>query len=512
MAVRNPLVDGLGLRQTENMTVAAVPHHDDDRRYEALLSRDRRFDGQFIAGITSTGIYCRPSCPAPVRPLRKNVRFFSTAAAAQSAGLRSCKRCQPDASPGSPEWDLRGDLVSRAMRRIERGDIDRIGVAGVAAALHISERHLHRTLHEAVGVGPLALARAQRANLARILLETSSIPITEVAFASGFSSVRQFNDTIRAVYDRTPTELQKRSRPGARLTDGPAVDLTLWLAARWPIDLEWMFTFHTTHGIPGVTAGEDRPDQPWQFRRCLSLTNGSGSVVVTADRVSNPERPGVWASFALDKIADLAEAISTVRAMFDLDADPELVSEHFEHDTHLARFFSERPGVGVPGSADEFEASVAAIIGQQISVAGARTLLGRLVAAARADGGDDLTTFPTAGDIAELDLASIGLTTRRAATISALATSVASGELLIDVGENRDEIRQQLLQLPGIGPWTTDVISMRALRDPDVMLASDLVIKRRLTELGVDDTDQWAPWRSYVACTLWATRDVEVNT
>lgn len=493
------------------------------RWYDALVSRDRRFDGQFIAGITSTGIYCRPSCPAPVRPLRKNVRFFPTAAAAQAAGLRSCKRCQPDASPGSPEWDLRGDLVGRAMRRIERGDIDRVGVGGVAAALHISERHLHRVLTEAVGAGPLALARAHRANLARILIETSTMPITDVAFASGFSSVRQFNDTIRAVYDRTPSELRRirhtthQSGVGLdadALTNEPtsAVELTLWLSARWPIDLEWMFAFHQGHGIPGVTSTGDLSATPTRyFERTLTLTRGSGSLVLRADEQTDPDRPGIWATFSLDNIADLSDAIAKARAMFDLDADPQLIAEHLGSDAHLARFFAARPGVGVPGSADGFEAAVSAIIGQQISVAGARTMLGRLVEVHQKTAHTTRTLFPTADELVELDLDSIGLTSRRVKTIRALATAVAGGELTIDVGADRNEIRRQLLSLPGIGPWTADVIAMRALRDPDVMLASDLVIKRRLTELGVEDTAAWAPWRSYVACTLWATRDQEVS-
>ena len=486
-----------------------------DRCYDALVSRDRRFDGQFIAGITSTGIYCRPSCPAPVRPLRKNVRFFPTAAAAQAAGLRSCKRCQPDASPGSPEWDLRGDLIGRAMRRIERGDIDRIGVGGVAEALHISERHLHRVLTEAVGAGPLALARAQRANLARILIETSTMAITDVAFASGFSSVRQFNDTIKAVYDRTPSELRKARRhtnTAAPSPDAPStVDLTLWLPARSPIDLDWMFAFHRGHGIPGVSSIDD-PNYPHSrlFERTLSLNNGTGTLSLHAEEEPDATRPGLWASFSLDNIADLADAIAKARAMFDLDADPQLIADQFANDRTLAPLFTERPGVGVPGAADGFEAAVSAIIGQQISVAGARTLLGRLVEAHRVLVPSGRVVFPTAGHVAELDLDSIGLTTRRAQTIRALAIAVAEGELTIDVGGDRRDIREQLLKLPGIGPWTADVIAMRALRDPDVMLASDLVVKRRLDELGIEQTSQWAPWRSYAACTMWATRDLEV--
>ena len=192
------------------MMLAMTPlRFDEDRCYDALVSRDRRFDGQFIAGITSTGIYCRPSCPAPVRPKRSNVSVFATAAAAQQAGFRSCKRCRPDAAPGSAEWDNRGDLVGRAMRLIESGEIDRVGVAGLSEQLHVSERHLNRLLNAELGAGPKALARAHRANLARILVETTTMPITDVAFASGFSSVRQFNDTIRSVYDRTPSELRK---------------------------------------------------------------------------------------------------------------------------------------------------------------------------------------------------------------------------------------------------------------------------------------------------------------
>ena len=484
----------------------------DDQLFDALLSRDRRFDGQFIAGITSTGIYCRPSCPAPVRPLRKNVRFFPTAAAAQRAGLRSCKRCHPDASPGSPTWDLRGDLIGRAMRLIERGEIDRSGVVGVANALHVSERHLHRLLTETVGAGPLALARAQRANLARILLQTSEMAITDVAFASGFSSVRQFNDTVRSVYDRTPTELRAAAPKGQTalgIESASEVTLTLWLAARWPIDLEWMFGFHNGHGIPGVTHAVD-PDDPDVFRyeRTLSLPLGAGSVLVSAEKKVDADRPGVWATFSLENMADLADAIATVRSMFDLDADPQVIADHFSSDPVLAPVFLQRPGVGVPGSADPFEAAVSAVVGQQISVAGARTLLGRMVEACNARNNADRLLFPSAEQVLEADLTNVGLTTRRATTLQHLASAVVDGELNLSLGGDRAETRDQLLCISGIGPWTADVISMRALRDPDVMLASDLVIERRLAAIGAEevDTEPWAPWRSYVACTLWATR------
>jgi len=482
---------------------------DEQRCYEALVSRDRRFDGWFIAGITSTGIYCRASCPAPVRPKRANVRFYPTAAAAQVAGFRSCKRCRPDATPGSPEWDRRADLVGRAMRLIAQGEIDRIGVAGVAERLHISERHLHRVLTEAVGAGPLALARAQRANLARILIETTQISVTDVAFASGFSSVRQFNDTIKSIYDHTPTQL-RTATPKSELAPGPnssrsnpeLIELGLRLPARAPIETEALFDFFAGHGVPGVTNGDST-----SYRRTLSLTGGRAEVEVsTAD-----DYVGVWARFGLQNMGDLADAIGRTRRAFDLDADPDMIDDRLNRDKVIARLRRQRPGIRVPGAFDGFEAAVSAVIGQQISVAGARTLLGRVVTAIAGPNNETdhkmpTELFPTPAELLDARLTGLGLTTRRVSTVQALAKAVLDDDLNLDPGSDRDQTRQQLLELPGIGPWTTDVIAMRALGDPDVMLAGDLVIKRRLDELGIGDTSHLSPWRSYVACTLWATR------
>jgi len=480
------------------MTAPAPLRFDEDRCYDALLSRDRRFDGQFIAAITSTGIYCRPSCPAPVRPKRKNVQVFATAAAAQLAGFRSCKRCRPDAAPGSPEWDQRGDLVGRAMRLIERGEVDRVGVAGVASQLFVSERHLNRVLNQALGAGPIALARAQRANLARVLLETTTMTVTDTAFASGFSSVRQFNDTMRAVYARTPTEIRK-ARVKSSGTPSTGVELRLWLPAREPIDHAWMFNFLAGHSLPGVSTGTDG-----SFERTLRLAGGPGFVSVEADPA---DAAGVWATFTLENIGDLSDAIARVRRLFDLDADPQHIDETLGADPKLGPLRQQRPGVRVPGAVDGFEAVIGAIIGQQISVAGARTLIGRLVAAANPDRLDDeWSYFPTSEELVELDISQIGLTTARQRTIRAVSNAVVADDLALDVGVDRAETRTHLLALPGIGPWTADVISMRALGDTDVMLAGDLVIKRRLEELNITDTTHLAPWRSYAACTLWATR------
>ena len=479
---------------------------DEDRCYDALVSRDRRFDGQFIAGITSTGIYCRPSCPAPVRPKRANVRVFATSAAAQQAGFRSCKLCRPDAAPGSAEWDHRGDLVGRAMRLIERGEIDRGGVAGLAAQLHVSERHLHRVLNEELGAGPKALARAHRTNLARILLETTSMPITETAFAAGFSSVRQFNDTIRAVYDRTPTELRRQR--GASSSESPSgVELRLWLPAREPIDHEWMFGFLSGHGIPGVAEGDES-----SHRRTLRIDGGLATLTASPGK----EASGIWADFELSELSMLAPAIAMTRRLFDLDADPAYIHEALDRHSVLGRLRRLRPGVRVPGAVDGFEAAIGAIVGQQISVAGARTLLGRLVTAVGANADSNADTdpsaitsmFPNADQLLHTDLDNLGLTTRRVKTIHALAEAVADGRLRLDVGADHEDTRQQLLSLPGIGPWTADVIAMRALGDPDIMLATDLIIRRRLEALDITDTTALAPWRSYAACTLWATRDM----
>jgi AraC family transcriptional regulator of adaptative response / DNA-3-methyladenine glycosylase II len=475
---------------------------DESRCYDALVSRDRRFDGQFIAAITSTGIYCRPSCPAPVRPKRQNVRVYATAAAAQQAGFRSCKRCRPDAAPGSPEWDRRGDLVGRAMRLIERGEVDRIGVQGLADRLHVSERHLNRTLNEAVGAGPISLARAQRANLARILLETTPVSITDTAFAAGFSSVRQFNDTIRAVYDRTPTELRRAATTPSR-TGSSGVDLRLWLPARQPIDHEWMFGFLSGHATPRISSGNGS-----SFTRTMGLAGGPARVSAHG---SETDHVGLWATFELSCISDLADAMTRTRRLFDLDADPEHIDETLGADPVVGPLRRQRPGVRVPGAVDGFESAIGAIIGQQISVAGANTIMGRLVEASIEQEAPPLATFPGPAQVAAIDLRPLGLTTRRQATIRALTEAVLRDEVDLDPQADREETRKALLALPGIGPWTADVIAMRALGDPDVLLASDLVIGRRLAEIGITKTNHWAPWRSYVTCTFWATRDTDAS-
>ena len=340
-----------------------------DTCWSALATRDARFDGWFYVGVVTTGIYCRPSCPA--RPHPENVRFYATAAAAQAAGLRACKRCRPDAVPGSPEWDRRADAVGRAMRLVADGVVDRDGVSGLAAALGYSERHLGRLLIEEVGVGPLALARARRAHAARILLETTDVRVTDVVWAAGFGSVRQFNDTIREVFAMAPRELRARSRRGAR--PAPGEGIALRLPARAPLDADGLLDFFAARAIAGIDEVDGEV-----YRRSLSLPNGPGVVELTLDG-----SPTVGARFRLHDLRDLGTAAQRCRALLDLDADPVAVGDALGADPVIGPLVRARPGLRVPGTVDGFELAVRAVLGQQVSVRGAATLAGAARARAR---------------------------------------------------------------------------------------------------------------------------------
>jgi AraC family transcriptional regulator of adaptative response / DNA-3-methyladenine glycosylase II len=474
---------------------------DPDRCYRACEARDARFDGWFFVGVRTTGIYCRPSCPARTAA-RANVEFHPTAAAAQRAGFRACKRCRPDAAPGSPAWDPRGDVTARAMRLIADGVVDRDGVGGLAGRLGYSERQVHRLLVAEVGAGPLALARAQRAQTARVLLETTSLPITEVAFAAGFASLRQFNDTIRAVFAGTPTELRRR----ARAADGAAPGvLSLRLAVRAPFAGDELVGFLGARAVVGVETVVDGT-----YRRALTLPHGAGTIALT------PQPGHVQAELRLDDLRDLTAAVQRARRLLDLDADPAGVSAVLERDPLLRPLVAATPGRRVPGHPDGHELLVRAVLGQQVSVAGARTLAGRLVTrwGKPLDVADGSVThrFPEPAVLADADLSDVGLTAARARTVRAVAAAVAEGALVIDPGVDRDELRARLVALPGVGPWTAEYILMRAVGDPDAFLASDLGVRRALDALGVASdarstasrADAWRPWRAYANVHLWS--------
>ena len=482
---------------------------DSETAYRAMQSRDARFDGWFFVAVTTTGIYCRPSCPATT-PRRKNVSFYPTAAAAQAAGFRACLRCRPDAVPGSPQWNLRADVAGRAMGLIADGVVDREGVAGLAGRLAYSPRHLRRLLTEQLGAGPLDLARAQRAQTARLLIETTAVPFNDVAFAAGFTSLRQFNDTVRAVFALTPTEIRRRAgrrRHGA--ASPPAAppepgSLRLRLPRREPFDGVALLGFLAARAVPGVeeVAGDT-------YRRTLRLPHGDAIAQLT------PRAGYVECRLGLDDLRDLAAAVARCRALLDLDADPQAVDAVLERDPLLGPLVRNAPGRRVPGTVDGAELAVRTVIGQQVSVAGARTVAARLAAALgrplAAPRGDLLVTFPTAEALATADPALLPMPTARRRTVLKLAQAIADRWLAVSGAADRDELRGRLREIPGIGEWTVSCILMR-LGDTDAFPAGDLGVRRALEALDRPHdaasaallAEPWRPWRSYAVQHLWS--------
>lgn len=494
-------------------------HTDRDRCVRAVQSKDARFDGWFFTAVHTTGIYCRPSCPA-VPPKPRNMTFYPSAAACQQAGFRACKRCRPDTSPGSPEWNQRADVVARAMRLIADGVVDRDGVTGLAARLGYSTRQVERQLLAELGAGPLALARAQRAQTARILIETSELPMADVAFAAGFASIRTFNDTVREVFALAPTELRSRAPKSAKGTPGA---LQLRLPFRAPLNPDNLFGHLAATAVPGVE--EWLPHSPngvggtptGAFRRTLRLPYGHGIVALT------PQPDHIACRLTLSDLRDLTVATSRCRRMLDLDADPVAVDDQLRTDPVLAPLVDKAPGRRVPRTVDEAEFAIRAVLGQQVSTAAARTHAARLVTA-YGDPVDDpeggLThLFPTAEALAGLDPGTLAMPRTRRTTFTTLVARLADGTLHLGPESDWPETRARLLQLPGFGPWTVDVIAMRALGDPDAFLPTDLGVRRAAQELGLPATPAaltaraaaWRPWRAYAVQYLWATGDHPIN-
>ncbi len=497
---------------------------DDETRYRAVDSRDARFDGVFFTAVTTTGIYCRPSCPA-VTPKRVNCTFYPTAAAAQGAGFRACRRCRPDSVPGSSEWNHRADLVGRAMRLIGDGVVDREGVAGLAGRLGYSSRQLQRQLTAELGAGPIALARAQRAQAARLLLQTTGLPVTEVAFAAGFASVRQFNDTVREVYDRTPSGLREEGGRGSRPV-APVGALSLRLAYRGPIDSEHLMDFLALRAVPGVeevvpAAGAGSRAAARRgvrtYRRTLALPHGHGIAEVDSLGAGVPaDRGWLDCRLSLADLRDLTTAVYRLRALFDLDADPAAVAEQLGADPVLGATVLRRPGLRSPGHVDPHELAARAVLGQQVTVTAARTLAARLAARygvplPEPSGGLTLL-FPTAAALAEADPADLAMPAARQQALRGLCAALADGTVRLDAGTDREQAGAELLALRGIGPWTVGYLRMRALADPDVFLPGDVGVRHGLRRLGqredageaVRTAGAWAPWRSYAVHQLWA--------
>ncbi|WP_067821151.1 AlkA N-terminal domain-containing protein [Actinomadura kijaniata] len=484
-------------------------HEDVERCVRAVRSKDARFDGWFFTGVVTTGIYCRPSCPV-VPPKPENMRFYPSAAAAQQAGFRACKRCRPDTSPGSPEWNHRADVVARAMRLIADGVVDREGVPGLARRLGYSTRQIERQLRAELGAGPLALARAQRAQTARLLIETTALPMGDVAFAAGFASIRAFNDTVREVFALTPTQLRDRvARGHPAATSG---SLSLRLPFREPLCPDNLFGHLAATAVPGVEEWRDGA-----FRRTLRLPNGHGIAAL------RPRPDHVACTLTLTDLRDLTIAISRCRWMLDLDADPVAVDDLLRADPALAPLVDKAPGRRVPKTADAEEFAVRAVLGQQVSTAAARTHAARLVTA-HGDPVDDpaggLThLFPTPEALAGLDPDALAMPRTRRTTLTTLIGALASGAVDLGVGADWDRARAGLAELPGVGPWTIETIAMRALGDPDAFLPTDLGVKVAARALDLPATPAaltrraaaWRPWRAYAVQYLWATGDHAIN-
>ncbi|MEP6697894.1 MAG: AlkA N-terminal domain-containing protein, partial [Pseudonocardiales bacterium] len=407
--------------------------------------------------------------------------------------FRACRRCRPDTAPGSREWDARGDLAARALRLVADGTVDAEGIGGLARRLAVSERHLHRILVAEVGAGPLALARTRRAQTARLLIEATALPLIDVCFSAGFASVRQFNDSMRAEFGCPPGDL--RRHPPAPV-DGMAGGLVVRLPYRKPFDVPALLGWLASRAIAGVEEVSRST-----YRRVM--TTGDSQLPVTLE----PADGHVVLRCRIDDVRNLAGVVQRCRRLFDLDADPASVAAVLSADPALAALVTARPGLRVPGGVDGFELAMRAILGQQVSVAGARTLAARLVARfgkplTAPDGG--LThAFPAADAVAAGDLDGLGLTGTRVRAVTALAEAVAEGHLDLSPGADRQQTRERLLALPGIGPWTVDYIAMRALADPDAFPETDLVLRRAMSRHAITETERWRPWRAYAAMHLW---------
>ncbi|WP_232677909.1 AlkA N-terminal domain-containing protein [Nocardioides sp. R-C-SC26] len=482
---------------------------DPETCYRAASSRDRRFDGMFYVGVTSTGIYCRPSCPART-PARRNMTFHPSAASAQTAGFRACKRCLPDAVPGSPAWDVAADLAGRSMRLIADGVVDREGVDGLAQRLGYTSRHLNRVLVSELGAGPAALARARRVQIARVLIETSDLGFADVAFAAGFSSVRQFNDTVREVYDATPSMLRARASTRSS-SESTAGGVRLRVPVRTPFAGEALWNFLAGHAVEGVEC----VGSGW-YARTVSLPHGHGTIhVELADAPTVGSIAFVPVRLRLSDLRDTSAALERVRRLLDADCDPVAVDAALGEDHTLGPLVAATPGLRVPGQVDGEETALRTVIGQQVSVAGARTVTARLVRERGVPVATDVAglthLFPSSAAIAQMRAEDLPMPRSRGNALIGLAHALATGAVRLDRAADRAGVHASLMALRGIGSWTADYVAMRALADPDVLLLGDVGVRNAWLALGRDMaslpavSEGWSPWRSYALMHLWHT-------
>lgn len=475
---------------------------DQETCYQALLARDTRFDGVFFTGVSSTGIYCRPVCPAKT-PRQQNCTFYPSAAAAERAGYRPCLRCRPELAPGRAPIDAGERLAHTAALRIEEGALAEIGLEGLAANLGVSGRHLRRVMEAAYGVSPIELAQTQRLLLAKRLLTDTSLPVTDIVFASGFASVRRFNALFQSRYRLTPSALR---RTGAAQADAqpPAETITCDLAFRPPLDWPYLLAFLTHRCCRGVEALADG-----RYVRSVSIRERRGWAAVSPSPRGNALRIEISAGLA----PVLRTVLARFRALFDLWADPCVIA------ARLGPLAQANPGVRVPGAFDGFEMAVRAILGQQVTVRAAATMAGRIAAAF----GEPITTpyeaithiFPSPEKIAactQEDLGLLGIIRSRSGAILALAAALASGDIALQPGRNVEQTIEKLRALPGIGDWTAQYIAMRALAWPDAFPHTDLGVLKALQETSpravLQRAEEWRPWRAYAVMHLWRSLEI----
>lgn len=477
---------------------------DPDTCWRALQARDRRYDGLFFVGVATTGIYCRPVCPART-PGRDRCTFFGCAAEAEQAGFRACFRCRPELAPGQAVVDAIPRLVARAARRIGAGWLDTRSVDELAAGLGVSARHLRRAMEEELGVSPIALAQTRRLAIAKQLLHDSTLPATEIAFASGFSSVRRFNAAFAARFGRSPSAVRS-SRQGGEAGSGDG--LVLRLDYRPPLDWAALLGFLAARAIPGlevvelpepVSGAGARASRPsggigGAYRRRVFVGEVDGWIVVTAD----PTRPTLRVEVPVALARRVVGLAARIRALFDLDARPDVIADQLGGDELLAASVAACPGLRVPGAFDGFEVAVRAVLGQQISVAGATTLSGRLVERF----GPEIRASSLAAATVD-EVRAIGLPAKRAATLVALAQAVEGGAVDLDDPDDPEATIATLQTLPGIGPWTAQYVAMRALRWPDAFPGGDLFVRRALGPRAEARAAPWRPWRAYAVMHLW---------
>lgn len=461
---------------------------------QAMQARDPRFDGRFFIAVKTTGIYCRPVCTVKA-PQMRNVVFFPTAAAAAEAGFRPCLRCRPESSPGTPAWSGTSTTVTRGLRLIGEGALDAGGVEALSDRLGVTSRHLSRLFMQHLGASPKAIAQTRRLHFAKKLLDETNLPMTEIALAAGYGSVRSFNAHFKSTYDRAPSELRQRKVQHAE------TGFRINLQYRPPYDFASILQFLAVRATPGVEFVCDGT-----YRRNILLDDEPGGLVVHHD----PDRHQLRCEIGIGSSRSLMDIVARIRRLFDLDADPLEINACLQQDSMLAGIVGSHSGRRIAGAWDAFEVSVRAVVGQQVSVKGATTVMGRIARQYGESRGDKLM-FPAPAALARLSPDDLPMPRRRGEAIRLLAAAVASGEIDLSGRASAPELIASLTKIKGIGPWTAQYIAMRALNDPDAFLHGDLVLLRIAREqLGIDSSRQllehaerWRPWRAYAGMHLW---------